>query len=81
MNYIKKIQYAEALSVSVGNSYTEDKTMHIFMGNFHQCGKYSAQIANHQAELRRENNLQIKNHIHLILVDRLFKYGQKLRFL
>ena len=69
MNYIKKIQDAEALSVSVGNSYTEDKTMHIFMGNCHQCGKYSAQIANHQAELRRENNLQIKNHIHLILVD------------
>ena len=28
--------------------------MHIFLENFHQGGKYSAQIANHQAELRME---------------------------
>ena len=28
--------------------------MHIFLDNFHQSGKYSSQIANHQAELRRE---------------------------
>ena len=28
--------------------------MHIFLDNFHQGGKYSAQIASHQAELRRE---------------------------
>ena len=28
--------------------------MHTFLDNFHQGGKYSAQIANHQAELRRE---------------------------
>ena len=28
--------------------------MHIFLDNFHQGGKYSAQIAIHQAELRRE---------------------------
>ena len=28
--------------------------MHIFLDNFHQGRKYSAQIANHQAELRRE---------------------------
>ena len=28
--------------------------MHTFMDNFHQGGKYSAQIANHQTELRRE---------------------------
>ena len=31
------------------------------MDNFHQGGKYSAQIASHQAELRREENLLIKN--------------------
>ena len=30
--------------------------MHTFLGNFHQGGKYSAQIASHQAELRREEN-------------------------
>ena len=28
--------------------------MHKFLDNFHQGGKYSAQIASHQAELRRE---------------------------
>ena len=28
--------------------------MHIFLDNFHQGGKYSAQIASHQAELRSE---------------------------
>ena len=30
--------------------------MHTFMDNFHQGGKYSAQISSHQAELRREVN-------------------------
>ena len=30
--------------------------MHIFLDNFHQGGKYSAQIASHQAELKREEN-------------------------
>ena len=28
--------------------------MHIFMDNLEEGGKYSAQIASHQAELRRE---------------------------
>ena len=28
--------------------------MHTFLDNFHQSGKYSAQLASHQAELRRE---------------------------
>ena len=28
--------------------------MHTFLYNFHQGGKYSAQIASHQVELRRE---------------------------
>ena len=31
--------------------------MHIFLDNFHQGGKYSAQIASHQVDLRREENL------------------------
>ena len=30
--------------------------MHTFLDNFHQGGKYSAQIASHQTELRREEN-------------------------
>ena len=42
------------ISVSVGNSYSEDQLMHTFLDNFHQGGKYSAQVASHQAELRRE---------------------------
>ena len=54
INYIKRFHNAKALSVSVGNSYSEDQIMHTFMDNFHQSGKYSAQLASHQAELRRE---------------------------
>ena len=50
INYIKRFQNAHALSVSVGNSYPEDQLMHIFLDNFHQGVKYSAQIANHQVE-------------------------------
>ena len=30
--------------------------MHTFLDNFHQSGKYPAQLASHQAELRREEN-------------------------
>ena len=54
MNYIKIFQNSEALSVSVRNSYSEYQMMHNFMDNFHQGGKYSAQIDSHQAEIRRE---------------------------
>ena len=57
INYIKRFQNAQALSVSVGNSYSEDQIMHTFLDNFHQSGKYSAQLASHQAELRREEKL------------------------
>ena len=54
MNYIKIFQNAHALSISLGNSYSEYQLMHTFLDNFHQGGKHSAQIASHQAELRRE---------------------------
>ena len=49
INYIKRFQNAHALSVSVGNSHSEDQLVHTFLYNFHQGGKYSAQIAIHQA--------------------------------
>ena len=54
MNYINRFQNQQYLSVSVGNSYSEDQLMHIFLDKFHQGVKYTAQIANHQAELIRE---------------------------
>ena len=56
MNYIKRFHNAQALSVSVGNNYSEDQLMHTFLDNFCQGGKHSSQIASHQAELRREGN-------------------------
>ena len=62
INYIKRFQNAHALSVSVGNSYSEYQLMHTFLDNFQQGGKYSAQIASHQAELRREEKFTDKNH-------------------
>ena len=54
INYIKRFQMHMIFSVSVGNSYSEDQIMNTFLDNFHQGGKYSTQIASHQAELRRE---------------------------
>ena len=56
MKYIKIFQNAQDLSVSLGNSYYEDQFMQIFLDNFHQGGKYSAQIDSHQAELKRGKN-------------------------
>ena len=53
INYIKRFQNAHALSVSVGKSYSGDQLMNTFLDNFHQGGKYSAQIASHQAERRK----------------------------
>ena len=43
MDYIKKFQNVQNLSVSVGNSYSEDQLMHIDLDNFHQSGEYTAQ--------------------------------------
>ena len=54
INHIKRFQNAHTLSVSLGNSYSEDQFIHTFLDNFHQGGKYSAQISSHQAESRRE---------------------------
>ena len=56
MSYIKRFQNAQALSVSVGKSYYEYQLINIFLDNFHQCVKYTAYRAIHQAELRREKN-------------------------
>ena len=39
IKYIKRFQNAHAVSVSVGNSYSEDQLMHTFLDNFHQGGK------------------------------------------
>ena len=54
INYIKRFQNAQDSSVSVGKSYSEDQIMHTFLDHCHQSGKYSAQLASRQAELRRE---------------------------
>ena len=54
MKYIKRFQNTQALPVLEGNNYTEDHLMHMFLDNFRQGGKYTSQIASHQAELIRE---------------------------
>ena len=38
MNYIKIFDNLQDLSVSVGNIYSEDQSMYIFLDNFHQGG-------------------------------------------
>ena len=65
INYIKRFQNAYALSVSVGNSYYKDQLMHTFLDKFYQGGKYYAQIAIHQAELRREEKFTDQKSLHI----------------
>ena len=50
MKYMKIFQNEQGLSVSVGNTYSEDQLMYTFLDNFHQGGKYSAQIDRHKEE-------------------------------
>ena len=69
MNYIKIFQNSQALLVSVWNFYSEDQLMHTFMDNLYQGGKYSAKIASHQAELRREEEFTDQIFIYFILTD------------
>ena len=57
MNYIKRYQNTQALSVSVGTNSLEDQLMHTFLDKFHQGGKYSSLIASHKVELRREGKV------------------------
>ena len=61
MNYIKRFQNAQASSVSVGNSYSEDQLMHTFLDNFHQGGKYSAQIARREEKITDKKVLNISS--------------------
>ena len=58
INYNKIFQNVQALSVSLENNYSEYQWMHMLLDNFHQGGKYSAQISIYQAELRREVNFK-----------------------
>ena len=69
MNYIKIFQNVQALSVYVGNNYSEDELMHTFMNNLHQGGNYSTQVASHQIELTREENFTHQDIIYFILTD------------
>ena len=42
MNYIKKFQNAQDLTVSEENNYSEYQRMHTFLDKFNQSGKYFA---------------------------------------
>ena len=70
MNYIQRFQNEQVLSVSVKKSYSGYQLMHIFLDNFYQGGKYTAQIASLQAELRREQTFTDQN-IYLLHFYRL----------
>ena len=82
MNYIKILQNAQALSVSVGNVYSEDQLMHTFLDNFRQGGKYSARIPSHQADLRREGKCNDQEYLSIsflqtyyLNLDRSLSFG------
>ena len=46
-------------------SYSEDQLTHTFQDRFFQGGKYSAQIASHQAELRREEKFTNQKYLYI----------------
>ena len=70
MNSIKRFYNTQNLSVSVGNSHYEYQLMHIFLDNFQQGGKYTKKVANHQAELRKDEKFPDKN-LYLFNIYRL----------
>ena len=43
--------------------------MHIFLDNFHQDGKYTARISNHQAELRRGKNVTDQKYLSITFLQ------------
>ena len=47
----------------MGNSYNDDHFMYMFLDNFIQGGKYTAQIASHQVELRREEKITYQKYL------------------
>ena len=61
MNYIISFQNAQVFLVFIGNFHSEDQLMHTFLDNFYHGGIYSAQIAIHQADLRREEKFTDQN--------------------
>ena len=65
MNYNKIFQNTQDLSVSVLDTYSKDQLMHTFLDNFLRGGKYSTQIASHQAGLRIEKPFTDKKSLHI----------------
>ena len=63
INCIKILYNAQAFSVLVRKNYSENQIMHIFLYNFCQGGKYSAQIYSHQAELKRKRKFTDKKYV------------------
>ena len=65
INHIKRFHIARALSVLVGNSYSEDQLMHTFLDNLQHGIKYPAQIASHHLDLRREETFTDKKSLNI----------------
>ena len=67
MKYIKAFQNSQDLQVSVGNSYTEDHFINIFLDNFIQYGKYTAHVVSHHEELSREEAISEQTYMYLFI--------------
>ena len=72
INYTNKVQNAQVLSLSVGNSYSEDQLMHVFLDNFHQgINIMHKQIATRQSQEERKILLN-KNiyifHLYILII-------------
>ena len=70
--YQEIFKHAQDLSVSVGNTYSEDQFMHTFLDNFYQGGKYSTQIYSHKTELRREGKYTDQKYLSILSLQTEF---------
>ena len=69
MKYIKIFQNSQDLLFSVGNTYFDNQLMHLFLDNSHQGGKYTAKIASHQAELRKEEQFTDRKYLSITYIQ------------
>ena len=72
MNYTKRYKNAQALSVSLGNTYYEDQLMQNFLDNFHQGGKYTAHIESHKPELGIEEKFTNQKYLSIISLQNYY---------
>ena len=56
----------------MGKTYSEGKLIHILLDNFHQSGKYTAQIASHQVDLKRKGKFTDQKYLSVLYLQNYY---------